>query len=84
MPGRRSPPTPERRTLGGAEDLDSFVAAQLQRGLTGRAVDQHLFLSNQFLDTGAADVGNVRGEELVQAAASVIGSGGELVSVRHS
>ncbi len=59
----------ERRALRLAQHADPLPAAQLQRGFCWRIVYQYLPFGNHFLNAGAADGIEARGEELIETLA---------------
>jgi len=67
----------ERRRLWRAFDLDGLASVELLLRLGGVASDANLFVFNEELDAGAADVGDGLGEVLVEAESGGFGRGGE-------
>ncbi len=67
----------QRRRHGIAEDSDGLAALELQRRLGRLAVDQRLLFFQQQLHAGAAGVGELRGEELVEALPGGLGGDGD-------
>src|SRR5664279_3997628 len=63
----------QRREFRIAKNGDLFAAAESKRRLGDVAVDQGFLFCQQLLHTGAADVGDVGGEKLIEPLASRIG-----------
>ena len=67
----------QRRPLRCAQDGNLLAAAQLQRRLGNRAVDQRLFFAQHLLHPRPADVGNLLSQELVEPLAGSLGGNGD-------
>ena len=63
----------QRRRVRVAEDGDLFAAAEPKRRLGDATVDQGFLFRQQLLHAGAADIGDLCGEELIEPLARRIG-----------
>ena len=73
----------QRRTLRWARDCNPLIALEAQRGFGASVVDEDFAGFDELLNAGAADLGDLRGQVLVETLRGIVGGDGQVERKRR-